>query len=588
MATILVVDDEPVNRQLLNTVLGYRGHRLLEAGDGPEGLAQVRAERPELVITDILMPTMDGYEFVHRLRSDDEAFHTPVIFYAAAYHESEARQLAEDCGVSQLIFKPSEPEAILSAVDAALNATCLPPRPLSAAEFDHEHSQLLTDKLSQKVKDQEAANLRLSKLREVGRLLATEQDRLRLLRYLCASARDIIGARYAAVGFFEPGEPALRPFFISGVDAEPEDLLGCLSGNRGLLARLLTEALPMRVRDIGADALAAGFPPAHLATRSFLGIRMGISPHAGVLYLMEKLGAEEFSEQDEQVVVTLAAQAAVAHENTRRYEEIQRHAAELEREVMERKRAEEEVRSLNAELERQFAELTTAHQDLETFSYSVSHDLRAPLRHIHGFSKILSEQAGSSLAPDARQCLQRICEGSVQMGTMIDELLCLGQTGRREVNRQPAELDSLVREALNDLAPEMEGREVEWKIAPLPVVDCDSFLTKMVLANLLSNAVKFTRPRKPAVIQIGQMGEGNQPVIFVRDNGVGFNMKYADKLFGVFQRLHRKEDFDGTGIGLATVQRIIHKHGGRIWAEAEPDLGATFYFTLQPSLTGPE
>jgi len=220
---------------------------------------------------------------------------------------------------------------------------------------------------------------------------------------------------------------------------------------------------------------------------------------------------------------------------------------------------------------------------MEAFTYSVSHDLRAPVRHVSGFSKLLSEQFGATLPPEGQHLLQRIQDGTRRMGLLVDDLLNLGRIGRHEVRRQVTGLNSLVTETIEDLAPECEGRQVEWKIDSLPFVECDPGLMKQVLQNLLSNAVKFTRPRTQAVIEVGQTNEDGKQVIFVRDNGVGFNVKYADKLFGVFQRLHRQEDFEGTGVGLATVQRILQKHGGRIWAEAELGQGATFYFTIGAS-----
>jgi len=169
------------------------------------------------------------------------------------------------------------------------------------------------------------------------------------------------------------------------------------------------------------------------------------------------------------------------------------------------------------------------------------------------------------------------------MGQLVDDLLNLARVGRRDVSLQVAGLESVINECINDLKTESQGRQIEWRVCPLPYVECDPGLVKQVFQNLLANALKFTRPRSQAVIEIGQKKEDGIPVIYVRDNGVGFSMKYADKLFGVFQRLHRPEDFEGTGVGLATVQRIIQKHGGRIWAEAELDKGATFYFTLGQS-----
>src|SRR5437879_2608414 len=232
------------------------------------------------------------------------------------------------------------------------------------------------------------------------------------------------------------------------------------------------------------------------------------------------------------------------------------------------------------------AELDATNKELEAFTYSVAHDLRAPLRHIQGFSDLLMETFASQLEPEAKKYLQRIGEGTQQMGRLIEDLLSLAQVGRQEPRLQVTGLNSLVQEVLRDLKNETENRDIRWQVGELPFVDCDPGLMKQVFYNLLSNAAKYTRPRNPAVIHIGQMSVEGQPVNFVRDNGVGFNMKYAPKLFGVFQRLHRKEDFEGTGVGLATVQRIIHKHGGRIWAEAEIDKGATFFFSLAAQKNG--
>ena len=225
-------------------------------------------------------------------------------------------------------------------------------------------------------------------------------------------------------------------------------------------------------------------------------------------------------------------------------------------------------------------ELAASVKELEAFTYSVSHDLRAPLRHISGFSKILSEEFKSTLPDEAQHHLKRIEEGTRRMGMLVDDLLNLARIGRRDLALQACGVRSIVDEVIQELKADCEGRQIEWKIGALPFVECDAGLAKQVFQNLISNAVKFTRPRSPAVIEIGQQDEQGTPVIYIRDNGVGFSMKYAEKLFGVFQRLHRSEDFEGTGVGLATVQRIIHKHGGRIWAQAELDKGATFYFTL--------
>ncbi len=254
------------------------------------------------------------------------------------------------------------------------------------------------------------------------------------------------------------------------------------------------------------------------------------------------------------------------------------------RDITEQRAAAEALRRAHDELEDRVRErtaaLTAANQELEAFTYSVSHDLRAPLRHIDGFSKILLEDYGAELPEDAKPLLDRVRQGTQRMGRMVDELLELSRTARRDPVKQITGLRPLVDEVIADLENEADGREVEWRLGELPFADCDPALVRQVFVNLLGNALKFTRPRRQAVIEVGQVESEGVPTLFVRDNGVGFSMKYADKLFAAFQRLHRQEDFEGTGVGLATVHRIIAKHGGRIWAEAELDKGSTFYFTL--------
>jgi hypothetical protein len=256
----------------------------------------------------------------------------------------------------------------------------------------------------------------------------------------------------------------------------------------------------------------------------------------------------------------------------------------LQSEIAERQRAEEDIRNINAILEQRVldrtAELAAANQELEAFTYSVAHDLQAPLRNIQSYALLLEEELADKIPQESAQYLRRISARGKYMGQLISGLLNLSMIGKQELKRQSTELGGLVDEVVASLKTETAGRHIEWKIGHLPAEDCDPNLMKQVFANLLSNAAKYTQPRAEVLIEVGQMKINGENPIYVRDNGVGFNMKNAGRLFGVFQRLHPAREFEGTGIGLATVARIIGKHGGRVWAEAEEQKGATFYFTI--------
>ena len=252
--------------------------------------------------------------------------------------------------------------------------------------------------------------------------------------------------------------------------------------------------------------------------------------------------------------------------------------------MTERARSAAEIRSLNEALVRRARDVEAVNRELETFAYSVSHDLRAPLRHISGYVQLLAQSLEGRLEDEPRRYLGVITQASVQMGQLIDDLLAFSRLARVELARAGVAAREVVDAVIAGLEMETRGRGIEWRILDLPRVEADPALLRSVYAHLIGNAVKYSAPRERAVIEIGAEGEdGGRVVLYVRDNGVGFDMAYADRLFGIFQRLHPADEFEGTGIGLATVQRIIARHGGRVWADAAPGEGATFRFTLAKS-----
>jgi signal transduction histidine kinase len=282
------------------------------------------------------------------------------------------------------------------------------------------------------------------------------------------------------------------------------------------------------------------------------------------------------------IFVAWAAIVASFSAVRRRIEDSLRQARDnLQVEVEQRRHREDEIRKLNQELGKRAAELEATNAELESFAYSVSHDLRAPLRHMVGYSELLQRQASSLLDEKSQRFIRTILDSAKRMGNLIDDLLAFSRIGRAETKRTEVDLKQLVDEVVAEIRQDTKGRDIAWKIGALPVCCGDRSMLRLVVVNLVSNAVKFTRMRRPAEIEIGCVDRNKKEVeVFVRDNGAGFDMQYLNKLFGVFQRLHLPEQFEGTGIGLATVQRIIHRHGGKVRGEGAVDQGATFTFSL--------
>ncbi len=404
------------------------------------------------------------------------------------------------------------------------------------------------------------------------------------LKRLCRSAARAVGGLAAGVAQWDD---ATGGFELR--EATDHDLLAqALTNGAGVIERVTqanaaTFIYVPEIKDADERKRLAA-----LGAGTWLFVQIVVNQQLWGVLLVLLPGRSLFIDDDLNVLELFAHENAIILTNDRLITQLRSYSGELERNVTERtaalRESEQRYRLLNAELEQRVsdrtAQLQATNQELEAFSYSVSHDLRAPLRAIDGFSQILVEDYSAQLAPDALHFLDKVRDNTLRMAQLIDDLLKFSQVSRQELKLQTVDLSALVSEVLTDLRAEQGDRQVEVIVDDLPAVEADPAMLKQAFVNLLSNALKYSRKREHAVIEVRYREENGEKIYSVRDNGAGFDMQYADKLFGVFQRLHSASEFEGTGVGLAIVQRVINRHGGRIWAEAEVDQGATFSFTL--------
>jgi signal transduction histidine kinase/DNA-binding response OmpR family regulator len=584
----LIVEDNADDLRILRYYLERHGCDVIEARDGAEGLDLAKIHRPSLIISDALMPRMDGFQLLRCIRMDENLKSIPFIFYSAVYTGNKEAELAVSIGADAYIVKPKEPEEFWVELQKILEGGKLkeqPERQVELIEEDEEYlrkySNIVATKLEEKVRDLEKAidlyrqaEKKISLLTAINSVFSetlaceTEEE---VARICLKVAEDLTGSQIGFIGelneegFFDTTTLSEAGWNACNIPRPEAEMLLKRMPNRGINRIGLRESRSWIVNNAESHPEAVEKPAGHPVIRTFLGVPMFFLGGAiGMIALANKHPG--YTEADMEDMEVLSAAFV---------------------EALNRRRAERKIRELNEELKKNVLQAEVANKELEAFSYSVSHDLRAPLRHITGFVELLNKRDLGSLDGKSRHYLDVISESARKMGILIDDLLAFSRIGRAEMKKTGIDFAHLVRGVVDELKADEKDRDISWEIAPLPTVAGDAALLRLVMINLVGNALKFTRPRVHARIEIGAITDSpDETLIYVRDNGVGFDMRYVDKLFGLFQRLHAAEDFEGTGIGLANVQRIIHRHGGRVWAEGELDGGSVFWFSLPKNPAG--
>ncbi|MEP6594499.1 MAG: PAS domain S-box protein [Ginsengibacter sp.] len=611
-SVILVVDDKSANILVLENLLAGKDRMFLNATSGEDALKITLNKDVDLMILDVQMPGMDGFEVARILKSSKRTKNIPIIFATAESKERKLMMKGYDEGAIDYLFKPLDPEIVKAKVSVLLKIQ-LQKKELVEKNISLQKNELLINNSADIIGIIDAATFRIE---EINNAFTT------ILGYSLEETKGtalsvFLGSDDRALLKVLNSETKERLSFETCIYCKDRSIkwlqwkVVVKEGKWFVNARDITEIKQVeKIRNYLATLVKQSNDAIYI--HDYEGKIISWNEGAEKIYAYSEKDAlnmkiwniipEYMTNEMENILGNILKGGKVQTVETKR---ITKHGKLIdvlfsaavvidagndlksivitERDITEQKIADEQIRQLNAHLQTNVQQLEGTNKELESFSYSVSHDLRSPLRALSGYSRIIQEDYAGVLDDEGKRLLDNIQDNVEKMRTLIDDLLEFSKLGRKEIKRSKISMEEMVKSVLAEISKSNEHHAV-LKINALLPADADNALLYQVWVNLISNAIKYSGKKENPEIEIGSSSAENEILYYIKDNGSGFDMKYAGNLFGVFQRLHKANEFQGTGIGLAIVHRIITKHGGRIWADAKPDQGATFYFTIPKTI----